>query len=73
MTTEQADEYLRRPRVNVVSACRIAGVSRATLYRWMSLGMVEVVRTPSGQPRIYADTLLRREPRWTGIPHKIAR
>jgi predicted site-specific integrase-resolvase len=62
MTTAQADEYFARPRVNVVSACLIAGVSRATLYRWISMGLVEVVRTPSGQPRIYADTLLKREP-----------
>lgn len=53
-------EIFDRPRVNVVAACLIAGVSRATLYRWMQAGKVEVVRTPSGHPRIYADTLLRR-------------
>lgn len=58
--TERLDLF-ERPRVNVVSACLIAGVSRATLYRWISLGLVEVARTPTGQPRIYADTLLRRD------------
>jgi predicted site-specific integrase-resolvase len=61
MTTAQVEEYLHRPRVNIVTACLIAGVSRATLYRWISLGLVEVVRTPTGQPRIYADSLLRRD------------
>jgi predicted site-specific integrase-resolvase len=55
------EELFQRPRVNVVSACLIAGVSRATLYRWIQMGKVEVVRTPTGQPRIYADTLLRRD------------
>lgn len=58
-------EELKRPRVNVVSACLIAGVSRATLYRWMEQGKIEVVRTPSGQPRILADTLLRPDRRYT--------
>lgn len=56
------DEIFDRPRVNVVSACRIAGVSRATLYRWIQLGKVEVVRTAGGSLRVYADTLLRRNP-----------
>ena len=54
-------EIFDRPRVNVVSACLICGVSRATLYRWLSMGKVEYVRTPGGALRIYADTLLRRE------------
>jgi len=54
------EDIFQRPRVNIVSACRIAGVSRATLYRWIQMGKVEVVRTAGGSPRIYADTLLRR-------------
>jgi predicted site-specific integrase-resolvase len=53
-------EIFDRPLVKIVSACLIAGVSRATLYRWIALGKVEVVRTAGGAPRIYADTLLRR-------------
>jgi predicted site-specific integrase-resolvase len=61
METLTREDIFDRPRVNVVSACLIANVSRATLYRWIQLGKVEVVRTPSGAPRIYADTLLRRE------------
>lgn len=58
---KEPDEIFERPRVNIVSACLIAGVSRATLYRWMSMGKVEVVRTVGGGVRVYADTLLRRE------------
>jgi excisionase family DNA binding protein len=58
--TERTDLF-ERHRVNIVSACRIAGVSRATLYRWLSLGKVEYVRTAGGAIRIYADTLLRRD------------
>lgn len=53
-------EIFERPRVNIVSACLICGVSRATLYRWLAAGKLEYVRTPGGAIRIYADTLLRR-------------
>lgn len=57
-------EERKRPRVNVVSACAIAGVSRRTIYRWAEQGRLEIVRTPSGQPRIYADTLLLPDRRY---------
>ena len=50
---------INRPRVNTVTAADIAGVSLRTIYRWLRLGAIECVRTPSGQLRIYADTLLR--------------
>ncbi len=60
--TERA-EIFERQRVNIVSACLIAGVSRATLYRWLSMGKVEYVRTAGGAVRIYTDTLLKREDR----------
>ena len=65
MQTQSVDTLPRadifdRPRVNIVSACLIAGVSRATLYRWIALGKVECVRTAGGALRIYADTLLKR-------------
>lgn len=54
-------DLFERPRVNIVAACRIAGVHRATMYRWMAMGKVEYVRTAGGSVRIYVDTLLRRE------------
>lgn len=60
--TERA-EIFDRTRVNLAQACAIAGVSRRTMYYWLSLGKVEAVRTAGGALRIYADTLLRREDR----------
>lgn len=54
-------EDLRRPRVNIAQACAIAGVSRRTIYYWITLDKLEIVRTPSGHVRIYTDTLLRPE------------
>jgi excisionase family DNA binding protein len=59
MTRLQAE--LQRPRINIVQACSVAGVSRGTIYYWMRLGKVEFVRTAGGKVRIFADTLLRRE------------
>lgn len=53
------DVFLRQ-RVNTLKAAEIAGVTERTIYNWMRLGRVEFVRTPTGQVRIYADTLLRR-------------
>ena len=56
-------EWMERPLVNSVQACRIAGIARSTLYLWVQLGRVEVTRTASGQLRIFADTLFQRDPR----------
>ena len=56
------DGYPRR-LVNSVQAAAIAGISRRTLYLWVQLGRVEVTRTASGQLRIFADSLFRRDPR----------
>lgn len=48
-----------RLRVNTLKAAEIAGVTERTIFNWMRLGWVEFTRTASGQPRIYADTLLK--------------
>lgn len=56
-------ELFSRARVNRLQAAAIAGVSVRTIDNWMALGKVEVVRTPTGSPRIYVDSLLRREAR----------
>lgn len=45
--------------VNTVSACLICGVSRATIYRWMKLQLVEWAVLPSGRRVIYTDSLLK--------------
>lgn len=47
-----------RQLLNTVSACRMARISRATLYRWIAANKVEWLRTPTGQLRIYADSVL---------------
>lgn len=61
MTISTAD--LSRPLVNTRQACAIAGIRPRTIYLWIQQGRVEVTRTASGQVRIYADTLFRRDPR----------
>ena len=48
-----------RSTANIVSACLIARVSRATMYRWIAAGWVDYARTPSGRIRIFVDSLLR--------------
>lgn len=45
--------------LNTVAVCSIARISRATLYRWVAANKVEWLRTPTGQLRIYADSVLR--------------
>jgi len=54
-------DVFERQRVNTWKAAEIAGVTTRTIRNWMRLGRIEYVRTPSGQVRIYVDTLLRRE------------
>jgi excisionase family DNA binding protein len=49
-----------RQTVSIVEACRLVGVSRRTIYNWMSSGKVEYVRTAGGAVRILSDTLWRK-------------
>ena len=42
-----------------MKACEVVGVSRRTIYNWISAGKVEYVRTAGGSIRIFADTLWR--------------
>jgi excisionase family DNA binding protein len=53
------EEIFGRQRVNTVKAAEIAGVTKRTIYNWMVAGRIEFVRTPTGNVRIYVDTLLR--------------
>lgn len=48
-----------RTLVNIAAACRLADVSRRTLYNWMNAGKVEYIRTAGGARRVYVDTLFR--------------
>lgn len=48
-----------RQTVSIMKACEAVGVSRRTIYNWISAGKVEYVRTAGGSIRIFADTLWR--------------
>jgi excisionase family DNA binding protein len=37
----------------------VVGVSRRTIYNWISSGKVEYIRTAGGSVRIFTDTLWR--------------
>ena len=42
-----------------MKACELVGVSRRTIYNWLSAGKIEYVRTAGGSVRIFTDTLWR--------------
>lgn len=50
---------MERKTVSIKKSCELAGVSRRTIYNWISSGKIEYVRTASGQVRIFVDTLFR--------------
>lgn len=50
---------MERQTLSIMKACETVGVSRRTIYNWISAGKVEYVRTAGGSIRIFADTLWR--------------
>ena len=50
---------MERQTVSIMKACEVVGVSRRTIYNWISAGKVEYVRTAGGAIRIFADSLWR--------------
>jgi excisionase family DNA binding protein len=48
-----------RKTISIMKACELVGVSRRTIYNWLSSGKIEYVRTAGGSVRIFADTLWR--------------
>jgi excisionase family DNA binding protein len=50
---------VERKTISIMKACELVGVSRRTIYNWLSSGKVEYVRTAGGAVRIFADTLWR--------------
>lgn len=50
---------VNRKTVSIMKACDLVGVSRRTIYNWMSSGKIEYVRTAGGSVRIFVDTLWR--------------
>lgn len=55
-----------RQTLSIMKACEAVGVSRRTIYNWISAGKVEYVRTAGGSIRIFADTLWRDAAASTG-------
>jgi excisionase family DNA binding protein len=49
-----------RETISITQACAQVGVSRRTIYNWITAGKVEYVRTAGGAVRIFADSLWRR-------------
>ena len=52
-------ESMDRQTLSIMKACEVVGVSRRTIYNWISAGKVEYVRTAGGSIRIFADSLWR--------------
>ena len=48
-----------RKTISIMKACDLVGVSRRTIYNWITNGKVEYVRTAGGSIRIFVDTLWR--------------
>lgn len=53
---------LERKTVSIQKAGELVGVSRRTIYNWMTAGKVEYIRIASGSVRIFVDTLWKPQP-----------
>ena len=51
---------MERRAISIAQACTSVGVSRRTIYNWMSAGKVQYVRTAGDAVRIFEDSLWRR-------------
>lgn len=54
-TGYMSDEQL----VSITKAAQLVGVSRRTIYNWMSAGKLQIRRTAGGRVRITASSLWR--------------
>jgi excisionase family DNA binding protein len=50
---------VERKAISIMKACELVGVSRRTIYNWISGGKVDYVRTAGGSIRIFVDSLWR--------------
>jgi excisionase family DNA binding protein len=53
------DDDVERKAISIMKACELVGVSRRTIYNWISAGKVDYVRTAGGSIRIFVDSLWR--------------
>lgn len=56
---DSSGHMVERTTLSIPRACEAVGVSRRTIYNWMSSGKVQYVRTAGGSVRIFEDTLWR--------------
>jgi excisionase family DNA binding protein len=54
---------MERKTISIMKACELVGVSRRTIYNWLSSGKIEYVRTAGGSVRIFVETLWREPQR----------
>ncbi|MBX4186871.1 MAG: helix-turn-helix domain-containing protein [Candidatus Doudnabacteria bacterium] len=45
--------------VSINKACELTGVSRRTIYNWISAGKLKYIRTAGGSIRIFSESLWR--------------
>jgi excisionase family DNA binding protein len=57
---------VERKTISIMKACELVGVSRRTIYNWLSSGKIEYIRTAGGSVRIFVDTLWRDPNRAAG-------
>src|SRR5436190_1010574 len=50
-------DSVERKTISIMKACELVGVSRRTIYNWLSSGKIEYVRTAGGSVRIFVDTV----------------
>ena len=58
-----------RKTISINKASELVGVSRRTIYNWITSGRVEYIRTAGGSVRIFVDTLWWRPERTTVPRH----
>jgi excisionase family DNA binding protein len=59
LSADPKRDAMDRQTLSIMKACEVVGVSRRTIYNWISAGKVEYVRTAGGAIRIFADSLWR--------------
>lgn len=60
-----------RQTLSIMKATEVVGVSRRTIYNWISAGKVEYVRTAGGSIRIFADSLWRSPNSATSVANNL--
>ena len=59
----EASSEVERKTISIMKACELVGVSRRTIYNWLSSGKIEYVRTAGGSVRIFAPAAWHSEGR----------